>query len=91
MGDTQSTTNPSETDESAQQHAEQGERKAENIRYGQNISEGGMGGMTSTQEGEAGQEGYGKMKDEPSSGDAAEGRQAAGYGGEKDMDREIGA
>ena len=34
-----------------QQAAERGEKTAENIRYGQAISESGMGGMTGTAEG----------------------------------------
>ncbi|ETN43694.1 uncharacterized protein HMPREF1541_02853 [Cyphellophora europaea CBS 101466] len=34
-----------------------GEKTAENIRYGQNISESGMGGMTTTSTGEANQGG----------------------------------
>jgi len=39
--------------------AEQGERTAENVRYGQNVSESGMGGQTTGMEGEANQDGYG--------------------------------
>lgn len=31
--------------------AERGEKTAENVRYGQNISEGGMGGMTTDSQG----------------------------------------
>lgn len=34
---------------------EQGEKKAEGIRYGQNVSESGMGGMTNTSTGDANQ------------------------------------
>ena len=36
---------------------ERGERTADNIRYGQNISESGMGGMTTTSTGQANHEG----------------------------------
>lgn len=34
-----------------QAKAERGEKTAENVRYGQNISEGGMGGMTTDSQG----------------------------------------
>ena len=36
-----------------QEKAEKGARTAENVRYGQNISEGGMGGMTTEGQGGA--------------------------------------
>lgn len=43
----------SAADQQAQEERqERGERTAENIRYGQAISEGGMGGQTNTVEGE---------------------------------------
>lgn len=43
--------------------AERGEKTADNIRYGQNISESGVGGFTGTTEGTANQEGgYGGTK-----------------------------
>jgi hypothetical protein len=76
------TTDPATTTEAAEQQAERGKRTAENIRYGQTISEGGMGGKTSGQQGEADKEG---------DVDAGKQRTAAGYGGGKDMDREVGA
>ena len=45
---------PSEAELQAKQAAkERGERTAENIRYGQGISESGMSGFTTGQEGEA--------------------------------------
>ncbi|KIW62163.1 hypothetical protein PV04_10364 [Phialophora macrospora] len=44
---------------------ERGQKTAENIRYGQNISESGMGGKTTSQTGEAGnQVGYGGAPDQ---------------------------
>lgn len=75
----------------AQQTAERGAKTAENIRYGQSISEGEMGGMTN-QEGEVKKEGYGRLEEQvgETSG-AGESRRAQGYGGKEDMDREIGA
>ncbi|KAM0707237.1 hypothetical protein Q7P35_006568 [Cladosporium inversicolor] len=67
----------------AKEKAQRGEKTAENIRYGQAISETGVGGFTTTSSGGA---------DEASdTADAVQSRKAAGYGGEKDMDREIGA
>ena len=76
----------------AKQKAERGEKTAENIRYGQAISESGVGGFTSTSSGSAAQEGVGRQqKQEQDSADAVQSRKAGGYGGEKDMDREIGA
>ena len=41
---------------------ERGEKTAENARYGQSISEGGFGGMTTTSGGSANQEGFGAVK-----------------------------
>ena len=45
---------PSEADLQTQQEArKEGDQAAENIRYGQTISEGGMSGFTTDQDGEA--------------------------------------
>lgn len=44
-------------DEASNVDAERGEKTAENVRYGQNISESGMGGMTTTTTGTANAEG----------------------------------
>ena len=44
---------------------ERGQQTADNIRYGQNISESGVGGKTTTSTGSAGQQGgYGGKPDE---------------------------
>lgn len=43
------------TSQQEQQKAERGERTAENVRYGQTISEGGMGGKTTEAGGSANQ------------------------------------
>lgn len=94
MGAAETTTDPQQTEEAAQQHAAQGEKKAENIRYGQTISEGGMSGFTEGHSGEANQGGFGRTKDasdEGASTGAGESRRAAGYGGSEDQNREIGA
>ena len=75
----------------AQEKAEKGEKTAENIRYGQAISEQGVGGFTSGSLGSAAQEGVGKQQEQQQDQDAVQSRKAEGYGGEKDMNREIGA
>ncbi|EXJ54739.1 hypothetical protein A1O7_10080 [Cladophialophora yegresii CBS 114405] len=52
------------TSEGVPADQERGQKTAENIRYGQNISESGMGGKTTSQTGEAGpQAGYGGAPD----------------------------
>ncbi|TKA74770.1 hypothetical protein B0A55_03858 [Friedmanniomyces simplex] len=92
---THTTTDPSQTDSGKQQASERGEKTAENIRYGQTISEtGGMGGMTEGMDGSAEQGGYGGgVGDAGGDGRAAAGetRGVQGYGGKEDMDREVGA
>jgi hypothetical protein len=92
LGQAETTEDPSKTHAHTQEHHEKGEHKAENMRYGQAISEQGVGGMTTGQHGSAQQE------DSRSSAgaidetmDAAKARTAGGYGGEKDMDRNVGA
>ena len=77
----------------AKEKAEKGEKTAEKIRFGQSISETGVGGFTTTTSGSAAQEGYGRQQQDKASdtADAVQSRKAEGYGGEKDMDREIGA
>ena len=58
---------------------------ADKIRYGQSIQEGGMGGKT-----EGGLAG-GEVDKKTDDMGAAQQRRAQGYGGDKDMDREVGA
>lgn len=92
LGTSETTTDPSQTTKGQQRQAERGERTAENIRYGQGISEQGMGGTTSDSTGEGSDEGYGQVEDTQQDGQSAEGsREAQGYGGGQDMDREVGA
>jgi len=91
LGTPSTTVDPSKTDEAIAQSQKKGEQTASNIRYGQGISEGGVGGHTTGQSGEARKEGYGRVEDQTAEVDADEQRRAAGYGGQKDMDREIGA
>ena len=76
----------------AKEKTERGEQTAENIRYGQGISESGVGGFTTTSSGSAAQEGYGRQQQQQQDeADTVQSRKAEGYGGEKDMNREIGA
>ncbi|KAK6430213.1 hypothetical protein LTR95_013634 [Oleoguttula sp. CCFEE 5521] len=66
-----------------QQKAERGEKTAENIRYGQKLSEEGFGGVTTGQEGGAG---VGKGE----GGSDGEARAKMGYSGGKGSGEEIG-
>jgi len=91
LGEPETTTDPSQTAEGQQARAERAARTTENIRYGQTLSEGGMGGKTTDASGEAAQEGYGRLEDQPGDSDAAQSRKVQGYGGERDMNREVGA
>lgn len=70
-------TNP---DAEAQRTAEQGEKAAEKIRYGQGISESGMGGMTTAQMGEA-----------DATADGAARRENQGYDEKNSMRDDVGA
>ncbi|KAJ9649273.1 hypothetical protein H2201_004282 [Coniosporium apollinis] len=72
--------------------AEQGEKTAEKIRFGQKMSEEGMGGQTTSQIGAASQEGgLGGADVSANDESAAQSRREQGYGGDEDMDRTIGA
>ena len=73
----------------AAKNAEAGEKTAEKIRYGQSLSENGMGGQT-TGSGQANSGDAGSKAQEETE-DAVSERQKSGYGGDKDMDRDIGA
>ncbi|KAK0367375.1 hypothetical protein LTR91_007366 [Friedmanniomyces endolithicus] len=86
------TTDPSQTDAGKQQAAERGEKTAENIRYGQTISEtGGMGGMTQGMEGSTEQAGFGGgVGGTAEESGGADTRTLQGYGGKEDMSREVG-
>lgn len=67
--------------------------KADKIRYGQSIQEGGMGGKTTGATGEANAEGgFGGTEALNEASDSfSKERREQGYGGGKDMDRKIGA
>ncbi|KAL9079707.1 MAG: hypothetical protein Q9157_001433 [Trypethelium eluteriae] len=88
-----------DTTTAAQEEAKaaRGERTAENIRYGQGISEHGMGGQTTTSGGVANTDGgYGGVREQVgktagSEGSDGAGRTEQGYGGERDMGRDVGA
>ncbi|KZF20003.1 hypothetical protein L228DRAFT_33413 [Xylona heveae TC161] len=72
---------------------ERGEQRAEQIRYGQGISESGVGGMTKDVGGAAGHEGgYGGAKADPAFETADTNTRAAqGYGGKNETGEDIGA
>ncbi|KAL8785390.1 MAG: hypothetical protein Q9213_003396 [Squamulea squamosa] len=64
-----------------QDKADRGARTAENVRYGQTISEEGMGGKTTETAGSANQAGYGSTDGQDNSEESAEAtRQEQGYG-----------
>jgi hypothetical protein len=66
---------------------------ADKIRYGQSIQESGMGGKTTSSTGEANAGGFGGTEAMEGSGmgaSAAQERRQQGYGGDNDMDTEIG-
>ncbi|MCJ1320801.1 hypothetical protein MMC15_006142 [Xylographa vitiligo] len=63
-----------------QKKAERGEKTAENIRYGEAISEHGFGGETIGNSGQANQGGYGSMDAQEETEDAAKTREQQGYG-----------
>jgi hypothetical protein len=50
-----------------------------------------MGGMTTVSSGEAEKGDFGRVEDKSQDVGGAEERKVAGYGGEKDMDRSVGA
>lgn len=68
------------TSQQEQQKAERGERTAENVRYGQTISEEGMGGRTTEAEGSANQDGFGATDTQEGIDNAEESRRDQGYG-----------
>ncbi|KAI4146768.1 MAG: hypothetical protein L6R39_003327 [Caloplaca ligustica] len=77
-------TQPDAVDQQQEQDkADRGERTAENIRYGQAISEGGMGGKTTEAGGSTNQDapgGYGSTDTQSGQDSAKETREEQGYG-----------
>lgn len=67
---------------------ERGEKTAENIRYGQAISEQGVGGFTAPEmnSGSATQEGGSRQQEE----DTGSMRREQGYGGDAEMSKTVG-
>ncbi|KAM0806316.1 hypothetical protein BDR22DRAFT_828448 [Usnea florida] len=63
-----------------QQKAQRGEKIAENVRYGQKISEEGMGGMTTEAGRNANQGGFGATDAQEGTDSAEDSRQEQGYG-----------
>jgi len=70
----------SEQTDMDQKKAEQGEKHAESVRYGQNISESGMGGMTTGTSGEANQSGFGGTEEQSGQDTTMPERREQGYG-----------
>lgn len=63
-----------------QQKVHRGEKTAENVRYGQKISEEGMGGRTTEAGGNADQDGFGTTDAQEGIDSAEDSRQEQGYG-----------
>lgn len=71
----------SNTSETAPVDQERGQKTADNIRYGQNVSESGMGGQTTSGLGSAGQQGgFGGAPDQSESPDDTRTQQRHGEG-----------
>ncbi|KAL9138064.1 MAG: hypothetical protein Q9175_000717 [Cornicularia normoerica] len=68
------------TSQQKQQKAEREGKTAENVRYGQTISEEGMGGKTTEAGGSANQDGFGVTDAQGGIDDAEESRRNQGYG-----------
>ncbi|KAL8809988.1 MAG: hypothetical protein Q9223_002711 [Gallowayella weberi] len=68
------------TQQQEQDKADGGARTAENVRYGQNISEEGMGGKTTEAGGHANQGGDGSTYAQDAQDSAEETREEQGYG-----------
>ncbi|KAI4170375.1 MAG: hypothetical protein LQ343_004997 [Gyalolechia ehrenbergii] len=80
-GSAESETQPDAVAEQQEQDkADRGAQTAENIRYGQTISEGGMGGKTTEAGGSANQGGYGSTDAQAGQDSAEKSRQEQGYG-----------
>jgi len=60
--------------------AEKGENTAENVRYGQNVSESGQGGMTTGMGGSANQDGNGGTKAQDGDEKLVNARREQGHG-----------
>ncbi|KAK3064151.1 hypothetical protein LTS18_009723 [Coniosporium uncinatum] len=86
ISDTPTRSDPSETGPSEDRAA----KTAENIRYGQNMSESGMGGMTN-QTGSANSEGGFGEETSSDGADPGQSRREQGYDAKHEMNREIGA
>ncbi|KAL8759191.1 MAG: hypothetical protein Q9199_000949 [Rusavskia elegans] len=79
MGETETQTDAVK-EQQEQDKADRGARTAENVRYGQTISEGGMGGKTTEAGGTANQGGFGSTDGQAAQDSAEETREEQGYG-----------
>ncbi|KAL9123267.1 MAG: hypothetical protein Q9187_000175 [Circinaria calcarea] len=66
--------------EAGQQKGKRGQKTAENIRYGEAISEHGFGGETTGNSGVANQDGFGLTEVQEGEENAEKSRQEQGYG-----------
>lgn len=63
-----------------QEKSERGEHKAENIRYGEAVSEHGFGGETTDNSGDAQQQGCGRTEESKGAEETTQTRSEQGYG-----------
>ncbi|KAH7090253.1 hypothetical protein FB567DRAFT_519425 [Paraphoma chrysanthemicola] len=92
LGDPATGTSTSQPKRATDEPNTQGVTKADKIRYGQSIQEGGMGGKTTSSTGQANDGGFGGTAAQEQQDDSfSKERREQGYGGGKDMDRNIGA
>ncbi len=78
MWHTDSTT--TDASKQAQRGKSKREHKAENMRYGEAVTEHGFGGKTTGNSGEAHQGGYGRTEEKEDAEDASKARREQGYG-----------
>lgn len=79
MGESETQTD-AVAEQQEQDKADGGAQTAENVRYGQNMSEGGMGGKTTEAGGSANQEGYGSTDAQAGRDEVDRTREEQGYG-----------
>lgn len=66
--------------QASQDKSERGEKTAENVRFGEAISEHGFGGETTSSSGQAHQAGSDRRTEDARHGDQTQSRRAQGYG-----------
>jgi hypothetical protein len=76
-----STTTKEPAEQPQEKKSTRGAQIAENIRFGQRISESGFGGETTGNSGDAQKGGYGRVRKDEEVAESNQSRTEAGYGG----------